>query len=163
MFTTSSNPYTVKDSNRNPIFFRGCSTHKGEVENNRLFQAEIYICPISDVLTKKIALSEYSFNKIEQYSKNMFECLKLSLEEYLKNPNYGINSVHFFDKTENIPNQEEVIKSLYDLSISLLEGQQSCFPKRGLTNCEYRQYKKHNNSDTNRSHNKTIFRTRFSH
>lgn len=163
MFTTSSNPYTVNDVNNNPIFFRGCSTHVGEIENNRLFQAEIYLCPIVDILTKKIALSEYTFNKNNQYSRDMFRCLKESIDAFKKNPNYGIKSVHYFDNTQNIANQEEVINSLYELSNSLLENEQFCFPSKGLTNCTYKQYKKNNNSDTNRSHNKTIFRTRFSH
>lgn len=163
MFTTSSNPYTVKDINGNPILFKGCSNFIREVESDRLFQAEIYLCPKSKIDQGKIALSDYTFNKVTQYSKNMFICLKNSIEQYLMNSNYGIKSVHFYDETANIFNQIELLNSLYRLTIDVLNDDNYSFPTRGIVNCDFRQYRKNKNSNNNTSHNKRIFATRFAY
>lgn len=163
MFTTSSNHYTVKDRKGNPIYFRGCSTFSKEVESNRLFQAEIYLCPVDKIKDRTIALSDYTFKKNEEYTKNMLLCLKESIEQRLMNSNFGIKSIHFYDETHNIKNQLDILNSLYRLVISMLKDKEIKFPVGGIKNCDFKQFRKENNTYKNVFHNQKIFDKRENH
>jgi hypothetical protein len=156
MFTSSQNPYTTQTSTNKPIGFLGCSDHRGEIVGLRVFQSEVYLFNKNDLLS-----SEYRFANINYHRRLIEGVCKAIIEAEKTDYKFGLNSVHYADKTQNIDDFKDVLKSLKEFGIKVLQKSYN-FPEYGPINTTYKEAKKMFNKSYTKNENQKIFDRRYS-
>ena len=158
MITTKDNPFIAHKRNNKPFTFLGCSTHRGEVEQPRMLQAEIYTFPKNE-----IKISEYRFVKNDKTQRELFLCIKNCLEENSRDSHRGLIWVHPYDSSNVSSFSQELKESILNLCSEILKNPNYHLPKMMTPNCDYNEVKKLSNSKNIKDFNEVVFSKRKHH